>query len=112
MSTYKVYDHFLNSELDSARNYAEDLYDSRGRWLGWHVVMADGAGLTGERIAAWDEGDIGKVSLESGALDASIIAADTVKYTMSDITSVAGSLLGMAMLGMVIKNSTRFLGKP
>ena len=45
---YPIYDHFLGQDLPHESNYFQEILDEEGNLIGWHCVMANGAGLTGK----------------------------------------------------------------
>ena len=77
---YTIFDHLLGQTLDPDRNWAENIYED-DQHIGWKVIMADTAGLTGERQAigiteiapGWEEEqDLVKVRFQDGKLRADI----------------------------------------
>lgn len=94
---YRIYDYFLGEYLPVETNYGEDLPEPG---VGWHVLMTDAAGLTGERTAigispvdtAWEEVKrLCKVRFETGKLNANIYLGDQASK---------GALIGLPV-GMV-----------
>ena len=102
---YRIYDYFLGEYLPFETNYGEDLPEPE---VGWHVLMTDAAGLTGERTAigispvdtAWEESkDLCKVRFEDGRVNCDIYLGDQASKGALiglPVGTVSGAVVGQA----------------